>query len=172
VKLRYPGQYADSYGVNYNYFRDYEAGTGRYLESDPIGLEGGNNTYLYVNGSPVIYFDANGLQGVCQFLACASKPPHNLISFAAGQAAMLPKPMLPNGNIEPNFTQQDMICSDQASPLNWTPAKSCCVAHDECYTVYGCNRSSWAGISRGWSPCGQCNVVAAHCVLTTLGLSH
>ncbi|MDN5924651.1 MAG: hypothetical protein L0H70_06585, partial [Xanthomonadales bacterium] len=35
--LRFPGQYFDAEtGTHYNYFRDYEAGTGRYLEFDPL----------------------------------------------------------------------------------------------------------------------------------------
>jgi RHS repeat-associated protein len=40
--LRFPGQYADTEtGLNYNFFRDYYPKTGRYIESDPIGLRGG-----------------------------------------------------------------------------------------------------------------------------------
>ena len=47
--LRFPGQIEDGEtGTVYNYFRDYQASTGRYAESDPIGLNGGLNTYPYI----------------------------------------------------------------------------------------------------------------------------
>ena len=60
--LRFPGQYYDAEtGHNYNYFRDYNPSIGRYIESDPVGLFGGVNTYSYVDGNPVVYFDRYGL---------------------------------------------------------------------------------------------------------------
>ena len=46
---------------NYNYFRDYDPQTGRYIESDPAGLSAGINPYLYVDANPVSFFDPNGL---------------------------------------------------------------------------------------------------------------
>jgi len=60
--LRFPGQYYDQEtGLHYNYFRDYDPSTGRYIESDPMGLSGGLNIYSYVNGNPVNATDSSGL---------------------------------------------------------------------------------------------------------------
>ncbi len=63
MPLRHAGQYADDEsGLFYNYFRYYDPSTGRYVTSDPIGLEGGLNTFGYVGGSPVHFTDSLGLQ--------------------------------------------------------------------------------------------------------------
>jgi RHS repeat-associated protein len=71
LNLRYPGQYYDQEsGFSYNYFRDYEPGTGRYLESDPIGLRGGPSTYGYANQSPLANQDPTGQSA----LALAAAP--------------------------------------------------------------------------------------------------
>ncbi|MDB5840068.1 MAG: putative deoxyribonuclease RhsC, partial [Herminiimonas sp.] len=60
--LRFPGQIAgkETYLVQ-NGARDYDAMVGRYVQSDPIGLEGGINTYSYVNNQPTRYTDPFGL---------------------------------------------------------------------------------------------------------------
>lgn len=60
--LRFPGQQYEAFGGrHYNHFRDYDPTTGRYVQSDPIGLNGGINTYSYSFGSPIGYSDPSGL---------------------------------------------------------------------------------------------------------------
>jgi RHS repeat-associated protein len=60
--LRFPGQYFDrETNMHYNYFRDYSPEIGRYIESDPLGLMDGVNTFAYVRNSPLMYVDPTGL---------------------------------------------------------------------------------------------------------------
>ncbi len=66
VNLRFPGQLASEESqLYYNYFRDYDPSTGRYIQSDPIGLVGGINTYSYVRGNPTNLNDPSGLCPWC-----------------------------------------------------------------------------------------------------------
>jgi len=68
--LRLPGQYFDrETSLAYNWTRDYDSAIGRYVESDPIGLDGGSNTYLYVRSNPLGYADPRGLA------PCGDPPP-------------------------------------------------------------------------------------------------
>jgi RHS repeat-associated protein len=61
LNMRLPGQVYDiESNLHYNYFRDYSPETGRYVQSDPIGLRGGINTYSYVTGQPTRYIDPDG----------------------------------------------------------------------------------------------------------------
>lgn len=61
--MRFPGQYYDAEsGLIHNGYRDYESATDRYIQSDPIGLNGGPSTYAYVAASPLSFIDPLGLE--------------------------------------------------------------------------------------------------------------
>jgi RHS repeat-associated protein len=60
--VRFPGQFHDqATHLHYNYFRDYDPRSGRYIESDPVGLKGGVNTYAYARNNSVGRTDPYGL---------------------------------------------------------------------------------------------------------------
>jgi RHS repeat-associated protein len=77
--LRFPGQLADGESSKYyNYFRDYDSSIGRYATSDPIGLDGGINTFVYVENSPISAIDPDGLNpiaiGIAAIRICMRVP--------------------------------------------------------------------------------------------------
>jgi RHS repeat-associated protein len=60
--VRFPGQYFDKEtNLAYNIARNYDGGLARFVESDPIGLRGGVNTYAYVGANPLKWSDSTGL---------------------------------------------------------------------------------------------------------------
>jgi RHS repeat-associated protein len=86
--LGLPGQYFDAEtGLNYNDNRDFDASTGRYIESDPLGLNGGQwSVYVYSANSPLSLTDPMGL---CEADKCknalktAKKTSHQVLNAYA-----------------------------------------------------------------------------------------
>ena len=157
--LRLPGQMYDSEaGLNYNYARDFDPQVGRYVEPDPIGLDGGINVYSYAVANPISFSDRSGLIDPYKHLPRPIQPPSN-------------------GNVFPGFNTQDGVCTlpgriGRAANGNLC-ILGCCKAHDDCYTKNGCNMSSWLGNAVGWpfpnKQCQKCNSNVVDCVIDNAG---
>lgn len=106
LNLRYAGQYFDSEsGLSYNLNRDYEPAAGRYIQSDPIGLDGGLDTYAYAAGNPLVHADPSGLQVVETMLRF---PPSTFLS----EEPILPRPLI---SPKPGFPERPL--PDDFPPL-------------------------------------------------------
>ncbi len=112
INLRFPGQYYDAEsGLHYNYHRYYDPYTGRYITSDPIGLAGGLNTYLYANANPLYYTDPYGLFGMDDvwggvYSATGGwSPDQSTVDFAAGFGDSI------SFNLTKHFRHSQGICN-------------------------------------------------------------
>lgn len=143
--LRLPGQYFDrETNLHYNYFRDYDPAIGRYVQSDPIGLHGGVNTYGYVGGSPIGRSDPSGLivpviVGLCAVnpLACGA-----VVSGAVALGGVLAAQV--------NKSKKKKQKSEDAPVL-------CPPPQDDCNEEFKrCNDSGWGGKVGFDSACLAC----------------
>jgi RHS repeat-associated protein len=111
--LRFPGQYEDAEtNTRYNYFRDYDSVTGRYVESDPIGLVAGVNTYTYVEANPLTAFDPTG----------EIAPIVGIYARCVG-SCMLQRCLIDaiTGDCTPCADNLGDCLTDCLNPLNWGP---------------------------------------------------
>jgi RHS repeat-associated protein len=114
---RLPGQYFDKEtNLHYNYFRDFDPALGRLIESDPLGIQAGINTYLYA-WDPLLQIDPEGLMGQ---------------GSGANTWKAVPRPTIMCGS---GYKFGDQV---KTMGINVTFAPAC-QAHDACYDT--CYRS-------------------------------
>lgn len=120
--LRFPGQRWDAAsGLSYNYYRDYESVTGRYAQSDPIGLSGGISSYAYAESNPFQFSDPTGLAAAAaapvieQGLGAAVGVGGGSFCAAVGASVigiLMPANIADTGNCSDDPRHQKLECRD------------------------------------------------------------
>ena len=120
--LRNPGQYYDAEtNLHYNWMRYYDPKSGRYWTSDPIGLYGGINLYVYGYSNSMMFYDPYGLFGMADMPTI----PQGVVDFSAGFGDTL-----------------SFGITNQIRNLMGTN-----IAVDKCSSAYGYGEASGVGLS-------------------------
>jgi RHS repeat-associated protein len=141
-----PGQYFDAEtGLSFNYFRDYDPSIGRYVESDPLGLRSGTNTYSYALNNALLYVDPFGLD--VNFCYYPDGPTHigYGISGESGTQGFYPlKPRRPigEGAIKPDPQYEAHSCKT----VTTTNSQDKCMS--DCRDKRKKNPGTYSGVGR------------------------
>jgi RHS repeat-associated protein len=176
-RLRFPGQYYDEESNHYyNYKRDYDPSTGRYLESDPLGLAGGINTYLYANANPLSWIDPDGemagavgigVIGIGSVIVVGSIIVNSQNSDS-GRPGWWP-PDVPHPSDSPKETTESTESCPTEPVENWDPNKTPPgTSRNFCAAAAAATFKSCRGKGNNW---GQCTATATAVYLGCMMIS-
>ncbi len=128
--LGFPGQTRTIADLWYNRYRDYDPTTGRYIQADPIGLEGGSNAYAYASGNPLKFIDPDGLNpaavraavtagelmGEGMWILCQRNPKACMATIGGAAVSVSNAVNSASGNIRKWTKASDYTCEDDDDP--------------------------------------------------------
>lgn len=128
----FPGQSRTLADLYYNRHRDYDPTTGRYIQADPIGLDGGTNPYSYAMNNPLLYTDPDGLQ--------VRPPPRPQTARPRGpDGRFLPANPIPR-RPAPQYRHGEFFLGPpgfRITPSDLARERGQCVPGDNVFTQYG-----------------------------------
>jgi RHS repeat-associated protein len=145
LALRFPGQISNGGDpFFYNMNRTYDSLLGRYTQSDPIGLNGGLNTYGYALQNPLKYIDPLGLQSI---MACAN-PANAAVCAEAGIIGPKPVAIPGLGSVfaKPKPGSKPKDCPSGTIPIDQVPG----LDKDDIHGIkdgVGAGPRDWTGIA-------------------------
>jgi RHS repeat-associated protein len=132
--LGFPGQMKTLPDLWYNRHRDYDPGTGRYVQADPIGLAGGENPYLYAKANPLRYVDPSGKNPALVVIGVCARFPVQCAAVAGaigGAIVTALRPRMGPAKGPKDWTKiEDYTCTDNDDDCEeeWADAYAICKA--------------------------------------------